>query len=519
MSTTGQKMQRRFAAGTGVCAFCLSAAVIYLGAVPSRQPPPATLAASKPVSTGAGARPIPPADESPADVSVVVRPLRQAEPETSDPDATDADDAAGESADSSRANNSPSSPALADRVAAAKEKPESSSSTVRIGVDQVSGTVVYIPFVASPAQRPRVRDENGVVFAGRSDQIGLVKTQMRQLLGQMGWNDNQVLVRETAGGERIVFTLNSAPGDTNTFALSQQHALGIAPEVIGYVDRRGQKKTLALVSQKEILAAMLQAGRTFSFSGANCRVELLKEQIALRQNVVYWGMRADWVFPEDKLYRYNTADYWRVMEGDDWTLKPGVKASEAIADAFVGKFSYQIGCTSACRFIFAHGILDFYRAVRPNPPVIARLSQLLDNQRPFVDIAPTVDRNRVVVKEGRLMERHTDVPWNNWVPGDWGWIRNDDHKSAEELGSEGCNIIYAGGGFFVNYYPERPPKTLDQSIKRVFGWRFGLEESELDLPADLMQQLREDPRSGGMLRDVRDYPRTFGGAAPVQPGA
>lgn len=378
---------------------------------------------------------------------------------------------------------------------------------------------LHAPVVVAAAPRPRARDEKGLVFSGQSDQIALVKAQMRELLKQMGWTANQVLVSDSAGGERIAYVLNSAPGDTNTFVLSQQPQLGIVPELIHYTSRHGQKKTLALVSQKEILATMLQSGRAFVFSGANCLVERLKEQIALRQNVVYWGLRADWVFPEDKVYRYNTADYWQVMQGDDWTVKPGIKASQAIADAFVGKFSYQIGCTSACRFIFAHGIFNFYHEVRPNSGVLARLDQLLDNQRPFIEIAPQVDRNRVVVKEGRLMERHVDVPWNNWVPGDWGWIKNPDDKSSEELGSEGCNIIYAGGGFFVNYYPERPPKTLDQAIKRVYGWRFGLEESELDLSADLMDELHRDPRWGGMLRDVRDYPKQFGVAGPAQPGA
>jgi hypothetical protein len=512
-------MRRRFAASTGIFAFFLSGLGIYLSGVPSRERP--TAAANSVTRVRAdftGLRPDPERDEAPPTSQGLTPSATQPEPEK---------------ADSAPINDEPSekdlteSPAFPEAPAAPRHAAKSISNadsstpipTVKIGVDQVSGTVVYIPFVPVAKPRPRVRDENGVVFSGRSDQIALVKAQMQQLLAQMGWTANQVLVRETPDRERIAFTLNSVPGDTNTFDLSRQRQLGIAPEAIAYVDRQGRKKTLALVSQKEILAAMLQAGRTFLFSGPNCRVDFLKEQIALRQNVVFWGMRADWVFPEDKLYRYNTADYWQVMKGDEWTLKPGVKASEAIADAFVGKFSYQIGCTSACRFIFAHGILDFYAAVRPNTSVITKLAQLLDSQRPFVDIAPTVDRNKVVVKEGRLMERHTDVPWNHWVPGDWGWIRNDDHKSAEELGSEGCNIVYAGGGYFVNYYPERPPKTLDQAIKRVFGWRFGLEESELDLPDDLMQQLRQDPRSGGMLRDVRDYPRAFGAAGPAQPGA
>ncbi|HQU45005.1 MAG TPA: hypothetical protein PK867_19470, partial [Pirellulales bacterium] len=157
------------------------------------------------------------------------------------------------------------------------------------------------PLPATAAGRPQTRDDNGVVFAGQSDQIAKVKSQMAALLAQMAWTANQVLVRESPGGERIAYVLNSPPGDTNTFVLSRQPQLGIGPEMITYTSRLGQKKTLALVSQKEILATMLQAGRAFLFSGPNCLVEALKEQIALRQNVVYWGLRADWVFPEDKL--------------------------------------------------------------------------------------------------------------------------------------------------------------------------------------------------------------------------
>jgi hypothetical protein len=515
MSTTGQKkVRRRITAGTGIGVLCLTALGIYVGVVHSRQLEPTATAfasSSPPAATHFPAPIAPDADRDEPKDPPTVEEDNPAQPE---PRSSDRDLAADDPPEIVRtAEPSPS------ETAPPVKKPQSEKPTVRIGFDQLTGTTVYIPFVATAPPKPRLRDQNGLVFSGRSDQIAQVKTQMQQLLKQMGWTANQVLVREAAGGEWINYQLASVPGDTNTFDLSRRPHLGIGPEVISYVNRQGEKKSLAIVSQKETLATMLQAGRASRFSGPNCRVELLKEQIALRQNVVYWGMRADWVFPVDKLYRYNTADYWQVMKGDDWTLKPGVKSSEAIADAFVGKFSYQIGCTSACRFIFAHGIFDFYRAVQPNAAVVARLGQLLDSQRPFIDIAPKVDRNRVVVKEGRLMDRHGDVPWNNWVPGDWGWIRNDDNKSAEELGSEGCNIIYAGGGYFVNYYPERPPKTLDQAISRVFGWRFELEESELDLPPDLMEQLRRDPRSGGMLRDVRDYPRTFDTATPGQPGA
>ena len=517
MSTTDRNERRRFQLPNGVLLFAMLAIGLCIAFVATREKGPAARAALTSLAS----------DERQARDDEVSLPDDQ--PDAPAQDATDAafendrttpDSEIGD-ADSTEPPTPTTLPERA-RIALAAEHGDKVKPLTTAAVDRTSSIASKGPTVKTAvAVRPRVRDDSGVVFIGQSDQIALVKAQMRALLGQMGWTTDQVQVREPGTGERIAYMLNSAPGDTNTFVLSQRPQLGIASEVIRYTNRHGETKTLALVSQKEILATMLQAGRAFVFSGPNCLVERLKEQIALRQNIVYWGMRTDWVFPEDKTYRYNTADYWQVMKGDDWTLKPGIRISDAVADAFVGKFSYQIGCTSACRFIYVHGILNFYQQVRPNAAVLARLEQLLDNRRPYIDIAPKIDRQtRTVVKEGRLMERHSDVPWDNWVPGDWGWVKNPDDKSAEELGSEGCNIIYAGGGYFVNYYPERPPKTLDQGLKRVYGWRFGLEESELDLPADLMQQLRQDPRAGGMLRDVRDFPKSFGaGMTVTQPGA
>ncbi|HEX7447585.1 MAG TPA: hypothetical protein VF306_08575 [Pirellulales bacterium] len=361
--------------------------------------------------------------------------------------------------------------------------------------------------------------QTGIVFSGGVAEVARVSGQMQQLLAQLGWTADQVRVQTSPQGAWIGYSLNSAPRETDTFALSRQPRLGLAPEMVAYVDRHGKQQTLALVSQKEILAAMLQPGRLFVFSGEHCAVARLQEHLAIRQNIVYWGSRTDWVFPEDKIYRYNTGQFWETMTGDDWTLKPGIRAGQAIADAFTGKFDYQIGCTSACRFIATHGVLDYFHRVQASTVTMSRLEQMLDPRRPFMELTPTVDRDGTYRTHGRLFERQFNVPWNHWVPGDWGWIKNTDPKSSEELGSEGCNIIYAGGGTFVNYYPERPPKTLDESIRRVYGWQFGLEEGDLEISPEVAERLRQDPRAGGMLRDVRDVPKLYGSSPAPPTGA
>jgi hypothetical protein len=378
--------------------------------------------------------------------------------------------------------------------------------------------------VARPADPRTAYEHSGIVFRGRSDEILRAAADMRLLLAEMGWTAEQVRMEASPDGEQLRYLLNSSPGasgedETDTLAIAHQPGLMLARDVIRYQDRLGQLRELSLVSRKEILATMLVPGRLFEFNGANCSVAQLREQIAVRQNIVYWGSRTDWVFPKDKTYRYNTADCWQPMTGDDWTLRTGMPANRAIADAFVGRFFYQIGCTSACRFIVAHGILDYFDRVDPDAAVAARLMQLLDPRHPFLEMAPVANRAGAIVQAGRLLDRHFDVPWNHWVPGDWGWIKNTDDRSSEELGSEGCNIIYGGGGLFVNYYPERPPKTLAQAISRVYGWRFGLEEEELKLEEAEFSLLRRDPREGGMLRDVRDFPKFFRSPPASTPGA
>lgn len=372
---------------------------------------------------------------------------------------------------------------------------------------------------AEPAPPPIDRQRSGILFRGRSEDVMRATKDMERLLAETGWTAGQVHLAASADGESLCYSLNSPADSTDTLAIAKRPELMLTRDVIRYQDRLGQVKELSLVSQKEILATMLVPGRLFEFNGANCSVEQLREQVAIRQNIVFWGSRADWVFPEDKIYRYNTADCWQPMNGDDWTLRAGMAANHAIADAFVGRFAYQIGCTSACRFIVAHGILDYFDRARPDAAVASRLAQMLDPLHPFLDIAPVADRAGAIVRAGRLLDRHFNVPWNHWVPGDWGWIKNTDDRSSEELGSEGCNIIYGGGGLFVNYYPERPPKTLAQAISRVYGWRFGLEEEELKLDEATFSLLRCDPRAGGMLRDVRDFPKFFRAPSAVQPGA
>lgn len=370
--------------------------------------------------------------------------------------------------------------------------------------------------LADPLRAKKPLD--GIVFRGRPAEIGQVKAQMRAWLAALKCPPQMVLVSDSLAQEEIGFALNTPAGDTDTLTLAERLNWAMPVETIAFQDRDDVSRTREVVSEGEVLAAMMQHGRTFLFSGDHCSVERLREHVAIRRNIVFWGSRAEWGFPDPFIPRFNV-ELWSALEDGEWTLKPGVSARRAIADAFEGRPAYELGCKSACQFIMAHGVFDYFARLRPDPAMLDRLERRVDPVHPLTEIEAKADKQGVIRRPGRLADRQFHVPWNNWVPGDWGWIKNTDNSSSNELCAEGSNVIYGGGGKFVNYYADGPLRTLDQSLKRVYGWRFGVENPELEVPEALMQRLRGDPRDGGLLRDVRDVPPCFdarGGAAPPQ---
>ena len=60
------------------------------------------------------------------------------------------------------------------------------------------------------------------------------------------------------------------------------------------------------------------------------------------------------------------------------------------------------------------------------------------------------------------------LPDNDWVPGDWGWIKKT--KNVERgTGYEGENLIYIGNSSYWGHgFP--PSKTLEQWLETVGGW-------------------------------------------------
>ncbi len=347
---------------------------------------------------------------------------------------------------------------------------------------------------------------SGIQFTCSAEQIKELEKDFEKLFLDYGWirpfPSSLAKIRLSSDNKQLYLNLNTPVSDTDTLSLHSRPEFMITPEIDSFVDRAGIKHDYKVASQQEIITSMLQNGRLFKFDKTFCTFDKFMEHVRIRKNIIKWGIRAMWKFPEGE------TQYNKKLWAHGWKLQPGVKSSEAISDAFTGKVNYEIGCTKACQKIMAQGILDFYKNVKKDSKMIDYLDGItaptpLDTMEMTVHGTSIIDR----VQEGTLVDRHFKVPSNHWVPGDWGWIKNPDEESAEENGLEGCNIVYIGRGLFVVYYETDPDRTLDEALVRVYQWR--KDSKEEPITDGLKKRLRKDPRDAGLLRDVRDFPKNF----------
>ncbi len=360
-----------------------------------------------------------------------------------------------------------------------------------------SGVVLTRPINSSPL--------SGISFTCTQEEITKIKLDFEKLFGSYGWLEPKIQVKThlSAEGTQLRLVLNTPSTDTDTLTLNQRAELKLVDDIDKVKDKDGNLKDYKHAGEKEILAAMLQHGRLFEFDHGYCSFDKVMEQVKIRKNIIHWGIRAMWEFPDSGTSLINR-EKWNI----DGNLQKGVSSSEAVADAFIGNFKYEIGCTRACQQIMAQGILDYFKNVKKDSVMTAYLDSVT-HPHPYATMAMKGPSKKLMTREGTLVDRHFDVPGNNWVPGDWGWIKNSDNDSAEENGLEGCNIVYIGSGLFVVYYGDAKDRTLDECLVRVYQWRHSSKQQpETQKLKDL---LRRDPYDidPGLLRNVRDFPKNF----------
>lgn len=345
---------------------------------------------------------------------------------------------------------------------------------------------------------------SGVQFNCTSQENARLLEAFNQLFETYGWTAPSLVKSHLSNdGTQLNLTLTTGDSDTSTVNLFERKEFAIRPDTDPFTNREGVFQNYQVASQKEIIASLLQHGRLTEFTAPFCSFEKFMEHVKIRQNIVKWGVRAMWKFPEDGETKTNPK-FW----AKDWSVKSGVKSSDAIADAFVGTYNYEIGCTKACQKIMAQGILDYFKNVSKDKRMTDHLDKITaPTPLDTMEMKVHGSSKKEMVREGTLVDRHFNVPYDNWIPGDWGWIKNTDSESAEDFGFEGCNIVYIGQGKFVVYYESDPDRTIDEALVRVYRWRRDSKEKPIN--PELVTEIRKDPRDGGLLRDVRDFPKNF----------
>lgn len=396
--------------------------------------------------------------------------------------------------------------------------------------------IVYFVLLASPNVLATVPRE-GIRFECPRDKIRQLDSEMQFYLTQeLGLSRKLYTVTPNGDGTELSFVLATPKTDTNSLNLSKRPEFDLTPEIANYRRYDGKVILKEIVSKAEIAAALMQHGDQYVLSGERCSVDALKEHIAVRQNIAKWGTIAlqRWYFPEEwiegKDGKTELISKYAVMNPKTWEessskVAPGVSVYEAVADAFVGSFPYEVGCLTAAKLIFVMGILDYYKNVAKDHAHFSALEERA-NRAPLSEIDSIHEKERPysLIARGKYLIRRFDIPADRWIPGDWGYLRNTDDASSDRPGYEGSNVSYLGQTYFNNYFGDRPnakhgshlfyPASgstfLEDHLLEVFHWRFGIMENWKNDPRrkflteEEVANLLKDPRAGGLTRDVRD---------------
>ena len=306
---------------------------------------------------------------------------------------------------------------------------------------------------------------------------------------------------------------------TDTLGLIHRAGLDLREELIQLPGQASKPRTVVTVSQKEILLALLQSGRTTHFSGAACAPQAIKDQVGIRQNIVAWSESIEFRWPDGGAAHWNNK-YW-----DHGNLRPHRTLHSAINDVFMHPKLYAIGCYTATKLIVMQGVLDYYRRIKMDATTTAAIEKrLMQDGDPLAFIEPGAawyfekDSTRQDMdRSGKLMSMASGIAPDNFVPGDWTYFLNTDPVTYEKTGYEGSNAIYLGRGKFDDYYNDNNHSyTYKDKLLEVYQWRHKVFSRERDvakihpLNADEIVRLGHTPEHNGLELDYRLSPYYFG---------
>ncbi|MBI2734884.1 MAG: hypothetical protein HYX44_16725, partial [Aquabacterium sp.] len=108
---------------------------------------------------------------------------------------------------------------------------------------------------------------------------------------------------------QLTYALRTPADDHNTLDLFKRPAFDVGQDTVLLPQAGKPAVAVQTVSRKEIMLALMQHGRQTVFSDAACDLQALKDQVALRQNIVAWSEHLHWGWPDGGPARWHTR-YW-----------------------------------------------------------------------------------------------------------------------------------------------------------------------------------------------------------------
>jgi hypothetical protein len=213
-------------------------------------------------------------------------------------------------------------------------------------------------------------------------------------------------------------------------------ASGVSPDLKGFsATRTGDVYTGAAITRSqvgnEIFSALLTSPRTFAVAGTtSAQVDAnLGKHVTARKGIVDFAGKKRYSFAAGANFRMNP-EYW-VVGASSFDVKPGVDPQTAVNDLNVHPEQYAIACLAATNLTMRGG------------------------------------------SKSALTE-DSAVAETDWIPGDWGYIKNTKFPAGGTPGREGENIIYTGAGKYWGHFgPGLEYKTLNEWFDEVKSWDGG----------------------------------------------
>jgi hypothetical protein len=239
----------------------------------------------------------------------------------------------------------------------------------------------------------------------------------------------------------LVHTVQQAGSPGHTIQRKLEVGAGLALDTQGFTTKKtGDVYTCPAVVKNsvwnELFTSLLFSPRTFKIEGtSNSQINAnLNKHMAARLGIVDFASKKKYSFAAGSAFKMNPA-YW-IVSATSWKLKPGADADAAIQDLNVHPEEYAIACQAA-----------------------TVLTMIGGGKSPLT--------------------KDTGIPDTDWIPGDWGYIKNTKFPAGGTPGLEGENIIYTGKDKFWGHFdPGLEYKTLKEWFDQVKSWHGGAQTED-----------------------------------------